>query len=122
MVATVVSVAVIAVLAVIGIKKMAGSAKGQGCCSSGGSGELKPRKKKLEGDVIAEKEVEIDGMSCINCQYKVERKINDIKGARAHVDFKNNKAHVEMDREVDDDTIKKAVESMGYTVTAIHTA
>ena len=120
MVVTVVSVAVIAVLAAFGIKKMAHSVKGQGCCSSSGGGELKPRKKKLDGDVIAEKEVDIDGMSCINCQYKVERKINDIQGARAHVDYKRNKAHVEMDREIDDDTIRNAVESIGYSVTAIH--
>ena len=119
MVVTIVSVIVIAVLAVIGIKKMVSSAKGQGCCSSGGSGELKPRKKKLEGEVIAKRELDIEGMSCINCQYKVERKINDIKGVRAHVDFKKNKARVEMDREVPDDIINSAVESIGYKVTAI---
>lgn len=119
MIATIIIVVIVAVLAVIGVKRMAGMAKGNSCCSSGDGGELKPRKKKLEGEVIAKRELDIEGMSCINCQYKVERKINDIKGVRAHVDFKKNKARVEMDREVPDDIINSAVESIGYKVTAI---
>ena len=51
--------------------------------------------------------------------YKVERSINDIPGAAAHVDHKKNSARVEMDREVPDDIISSAVESIGYKVTAI---
>ncbi len=119
MIATIIIVVIVAVLAAIGVKRMIGMAKGNSCCSSSDGGEFKPRKKKLEGEVIAKRELDIEGMSCINCQYKVERKINDIKGVRAHVDFKKNKARVEMDREVPDDIISSAVESIGYKVTAI---
>lgn len=122
MTATIICVAVIAVLAFFGGKRIIGSAKGNGCCSSGGGGEIKPRKKNLEGDVIARKDIDIEGMSCINCQYKVERKINDIPGVRAHVNYKKNTARIEMDREVDDETIRKAVEGIGYTVKEIRAA
>ena len=122
MIATIVCVAVIVVLAFFGVKRIIGSAKGKGCCSGGGGGEIKPRKKNLEGEVIARKDIDIDGMSCINCQYKVERKINDIPGVRAHVNYKKNTAHIEMDREVDDETIRKAVEGIGYTVKEIRAA
>lgn len=118
MVVTGIIIVIIAALAAVGVKKIAGSVKGQGCCSSGG-GELKPRKKKLEGQIIAEKIVDIEGMSCINCQYKVERSINDIPGAAAHVDHKKNRARVELDREVSDEDIIKAVEKYGYKVTGI---
>ena len=119
MVTTGIIIVIIAALAAVGVKKIAGAAKGQSCCSSGGGGELKPRKKKLEGQIIAEKIVDIEGMSCINCQYKVERSINDIPGAAAHVDHKKNSARVEMDREVSDEDIIKAVEKYGYKVTGI---
>ena len=118
MVTTGIIIVIIAALAAVGVKKIAGAEKGQSCCSSGG-GELKPRKKKLEGQIIAEKIVDIEGMSCINCQYKVERSINDIPGAAAHVDHKKNSARVEMDREVSDEDIIKAVEKYGYKVTGI---
>jgi copper chaperone CopZ len=120
MVATVISIVIIAILAFFGVKRIVGSAKGKGCCSGGGGGELKPKKKKLEGEIIAKKEVGIEGMSCINCQYKVERSINDIPGAAAHVDHKKNKARVEMDRDVADEEIINAVEKYGYKVTEIH--
>lgn len=120
MVVTGIIIAIIAALAAVGVKKIAGSAKGQGCCSGGGGGELKPRKKKLEGQIIAEKIIDIEGMSCINCQYKVERSINDIPGASAQVDHKKNIAHVKMDRDVSDEEIVTAVEKFGYRVTGIH--
>ena len=119
MAATIIIIGIVAVLAAIGVKRMAGMAKGKSCCSSGDGGELKPRKKKLEGTVIAVKELDIEGMSCINCQYKVERRLNDIKGLSAHVSHKKNTARVEMDTQIDDETIKNAVESIGYKVTAI---
>ena len=123
MVATIIAVAIVAVLAVVGVMKIGKTAKGGGsCCTSGDSGEIKPKKKKLDGEIIAEKVVDIEGMSCINCQYKVERKINDIDGVAANVNFRKNEAHVKMDRDVEDSVIKGAVESLGYKVLSIHSA
>ena len=37
-----------------------------GCC--GGGGEPKPERKKLQGPIVAEKVIHIEGMRCENCR------------------------------------------------------
>ena len=58
--------------------------KGEGACCGGGSGTVKrskPKKKKLNGPVIAHYTIEISGMHCQNCVNGVTRAINAIDGA-----------------------------------------
>lgn len=108
---------VIVVLAVLsGIKHMKGEG---GCC--GGGGEIKPEKKKLDGEKIGEKIITIEGMHCDHCKNSVERFINRIDGAAATVKLKKNIAVVSMSRQVSDEELTKAVEKAGFKVIKIET-
>ena len=88
-----------------------------GCC--GGGGEPKGRRKKLQGPVVAEKVLHIEGMRCENCKNRVERLLNQLDGAAAKVDLKKNIAVVSMSREIGDAELKAAVESGGCKGTGI---
>lgn len=88
--------------------------KGEGGCCGGGS-DIKPDKKKLDNDKIAEKVIRIEGMNCDHCKNTVERYINDIDGAVAKVNLRKNIAVVSLDRMVSDEELKVAVEKAGFT-------
>ncbi|MGI6765033.1 MAG: heavy-metal-associated domain-containing protein [Clostridiales Family XIII bacterium] len=64
--------------------------------------------------------IEIKGMSCAHCQAAVEKALNGIDGVDAKVDLKKNQAIVDLSREIDDVTLKTAVEEAGYEVTSIY--
>ena len=108
-------IAIVVLAAVSGAKHF----KGQGGC--GGGGELRPEHKKLDGPVTEEKIISIDGMSCENCRNRVERAINKIDGASARVNLRKKEAVVSLDREIDDETLKNAVESAGYKAVSVKT-
>ena len=114
----VIIVAIIAVLVIFGIRSGLKHFKGEGGCCGGGSSVAKPRKKKLD-HVDAKKTVIIEGMTCENCQYRVERSINAIPGAAAKVNWKKKEAVVSMETEFSDDVIKEAIEKAGYQVVDI---
>ncbi|WNY23932.1 Copper-exporting P-type ATPase [Methanimicrococcus hongohii] len=63
--------------------------------------------------------MKIDGMTCINCQKHVEKALNAIPGVSAKVDWEAGTANVFIENEVDDETLKQAVEKEGYTVVSI---
>lgn len=63
--------------------------------------------------------IEISGMSCSHCQAAVEKALNGIDGVDAKVDLKKNRAIVNLSKEIDDETLKIAVEEAGYKVTSI---
>ena len=107
--------AIVVLAAVSGAKHF----KGQGGCCGGG-GELRPEHKKLDGPVTEEKIISIDGMSCENWN-RVERAINKIDGASARVNLRKKEAVVSLDREIDDGTLKNAVESAGYKAVSVKT-
>ena len=65
--------------------------------------------------------IEIKGMSCSHCQKAVETALGGIDGVEAKVDLKKNQATVNMRRDVDDKTLKNAVEEAGYEVASITT-
>lgn len=112
---------IIAILAVIVLFSLRGSLKhfkGQGGCCGGGA-DVKPEKKKLQGQVVANKIITIEGMHCSNCKNSVERQINKIDGAAAKVHLKKNIAIVSMDRIIPDEELIRAVESVDFKVTKI---
>lgn len=111
-------VAIIAVLVIFGIRSGMKHFKGEGGCCGGGSSVAKPRKKKLD-DVIGKKTVIIEGMTCENCQYRVEWSINAIPGAAAKVNWKKKEAIVSLGKEISNDVIKAAIEKAGYQVVEI---
>lgn len=110
--------AVLLAAVLLGLRSSLKHFKGKGGCC-GGSEEPKAKRKKLQEPSVAEKVIHIEGMHCESCKNRVERLLNQLDGAAAKVDLKRNTAVVSMCREIDDDTLRDAVEAGGYKVTGI---
>ena len=118
----VIIVLILVVLLSFAVKSSIRHFKGEGACCGGGSGTVKtkkPKKKKLDGPVVAKRTVEISGMHCQNCANSVTRALNGIDGVAERVNLHANRAEVLMDRMVDEDELKHAVEEAGYGVVDI---
>lgn len=111
-------IGVLAVVIVIGIRSSAKHFKGEGGCCGGGSTAVKKQRKKLH-NVIAKKTVVVEGMTCEHCKNRVEKCINEIDGAAAKVNLKKKEAIVSLEKEVDDERIRAAIENAGYKVIEI---
>ena len=59
-------------------------------------------------------DLKLIGMSCASCAARVERRLNDLDGVHASVNFAVEQAHVEHDSQVSADDLVRAVESTGY--------
>lgn len=95
--------------------------KGEGgCCGGGSEVKEKPVKKKLNGPVIEEKVVHIQGMHCDHCRISVENAINSLDGVCAKVNLNKNLAVVQYERPCDDADIIRAVTGAGFEVVSIH--
>ncbi|MCE5331773.1 MAG: cation transporter [Bacteroidales bacterium] len=68
---------------------------------------------------MTNKTLKISGMSCGHCSARVEKVLNSIDGVEAKVDLETNSAKLALSKEVSDETIKKAVDMIGYEVTEI---
>lgn len=109
-------IAIIAVLVVFGIRAGVKHFKHEsGCC--GGSSYTIPA-KKLD-NVIGQKTLAVNGMTCQHCKNRVEEVINDIDGAAGTVCLKKDIVVVSMSRPIADEVLRAAVEKAGYTVTEI---
>ena len=108
---------IVIVLIIFAVKGSLKHFKGEGPCCGGSS--VKVKEKKLDGPVLAEKDVIFEGMSCNNCKARVENALNSIEGLKAEVDLNSNTAHVRIAHLVSDDEIKKAVSKAGYKVVSI---
>lgn len=86
-----------------------------GCC---GGSTYKARPKKLNA-VACKKTFSVEGMSCQHCVNRVMEAVNSIDGASALVKLKKGLVVVSMERPINDETIKAAIENAGYTVTGI---
>lgn len=72
-----------------------------------------------KGENTMNKKMTIEGMSCGHCSARVEKALNGIEGVKAKVDLEAKTAFIELDSEVGDDVLKKAVEDAGYEVVGI---
>ena len=79
----------------------------------------KPKKKKLDGPVIGKRTIEISGMHCRNCVNSVTRALNSIDGVAAKVSLRDSRADVLLDRMVDENDLRHAVEGAGFKVISI---
>jgi len=66
--------------------------------------------------VMLEKTLQIKGMSCPHCSMRVEKVLNAIEGVEAKVDLESNSAQLKLTHDVSDETIKNAVDAIGYEV------
>ncbi|MCC8141361.1 MAG: heavy metal translocating P-type ATPase [Lachnospiraceae bacterium] len=77
----------------------------------------KPKKERTK---TMEKTIEVKGMMCENCERHVKNALESIDGVTGAVaSHEKGTAIVTMDREVGNETLKKAVEEAGYEVSAI---
>ncbi|MGN0350229.1 MAG: heavy-metal-associated domain-containing protein, partial [Roseburia sp.] len=61
----------------------------------------------------------IEGMTCKHCKARIESRLNALDGVSAKVNLKKKTAVVSMEKDVEDEVIKKAIENVGYEVVKI---
>lgn len=110
-------VLVLCVVAVLAIGSTVKHFQGKGACCGGGGGSVHSQKRIK--NVVARKTIVVEGMMCENCRNRVEWAINDLQGAVAKVDLKKKTAVVSMNREINDNVLREAIEKAGYTVVEI---
>ena len=115
--ADVVIVGILIILIIIGMRSGVKHFKGEGGCCGGGS-SVKVKRKKLKR-VVKQRTVVIEGMTCEHCKARVESRLNELDGVSAKVNLKRKTAVVSMEKEVEDEEIKKAIENVGYEVIEI---
>ena len=108
---------ILIILIIIGIRSSVKHFKGEGGCCGGGS-SVKVKRKKLK-QVVKQRTVMIKGMTCEHCKARVESRLNSLDGVSAKVNLKRKTAVVSMEKEVEDEEIKKAIENAGYEVIEI---
>ena len=79
---------------------------------------FKPRKTVNKGEEKDNmKTVYVEGMMCEHCKARVEKALSEVEGVlSANVSLEEKKASVELEKEVSNEVLKKAVEDAGYTV------
>lgn len=66
------------------------------------------------------KVIHIDGMSCVHCAAKVEKALAALPGVTdVKVDLESKTATVKLKKDIDTQTLKSTVETLGYSVTKI---
>jgi len=76
--------------------------------------------KSIKSNVIMiEKTLQIKGMSCAHCSARVEKALNAIDGVEAKVDLESNSAKIKLTQNVSDETMKIAVDAIGYEVVGV---
>lgn len=65
------------------------------------------------------KTMHIEGMHCGHCKANVEKALNAISGVSAEVDLDAKTAQLSMAKMVSDETLKTAVEDLGFEVVQI---
>lgn len=117
---TILIVAVIAVLVIVGLKETIKHAKGEGaCCGGGNTASDEEPTVILSGKIVTRMNVYIDGMHCMNCKNSVTRSLQKLDQVSAKVDLKKNMAYVESTRNMGDDEITFAIERLDFNVTRI---
>lgn len=69
--------------------------------------------------IMSEKIVLIKGMSCGHCSARVEKALNAIDGVEAKVDLESNSAKLTLSKQISDETLKTAVDNVGYEVVGV---
>lgn len=110
-------VGILIILIIIGIRSGVKHFKGEGGCCGGGS-SVKVKRKKLK-QVVKQRMVVIEGMTCEHCKARVESRLNALDGVSAKVNLKRKTAVVSMEKDVEEGVIKKAIENAGYEVVEI---
>ena len=75
---------------------------------------------KKEGQITMKKTMHIEGMMCSHCEASVKKALESLEGvSSAEVSHEAGTAIVSMDAEIENETLKAAVEAKDYSVTSI---
>ena len=87
------------------------------------SNEILNEENKMQNnrkEITGMKEIEIEGMMCEHCKMHVEKALSALDGVeKVEVSLENKNAKIELSKEVDNETISKAISDAGYTVKEI---
>ncbi|MBO5485084.1 MAG: heavy-metal-associated domain-containing protein [Lachnospiraceae bacterium] len=111
---------ILIIIIILAISPTIKHVRGQGSCCGGG-GDIVKETKQLDAPKIGEIEVMIEGMHCDNCKNSIERRINKYEGVVCKVNLRKNRAVIEYSRPVDQEEIKRAIESLDFRVSDIIT-
>ena len=111
-------IAVLVILLAVGIRSLIKHFRHESSCCGGGSQAAKVPEKKLD-NVIGQKILRVDGMTCDHCKGWVEKAINEIDGASAKVNLKTKEAVVSLAKEISDEELIAAVKKAGYRIVEI---
>jgi copper chaperone CopZ len=74
----------------------------------------------MRGGIFMEKVIKIEGMSCGHCSAHVKEALEGLRGVMdAQVNLAAKEAIIQLSSEVDNKTIKDAIEDAGYEVVEI---
>ncbi|MCR5302629.1 MAG: heavy metal translocating P-type ATPase [Lachnospiraceae bacterium] len=77
-------------------------------------------KEEKKGESMMKKTVKIEGMMCAHCEANVKKALEALDGIKeAVVSHENNEAVIELEKDVEDDVIKKAIEDKDYRFISI---
>src|SRR5438309_4240105 len=68
----------------------------------------------MPGTQTAEVRLDLEGMTCASCAARIEKKLNELDGVEATVNFATEQATVRSDSGLSVDALVEAVESAGY--------
>ena len=68
---------------------------------------------------MIKKRIFIDGMHCPHCSSRIETALNSIDSVQAKVNLKKKFADVKVDASVSDETLRSAIEDLGFQVVGI---
>lgn len=115
--ANVIIIGILILLVVLAIRSGARHFRGEGgCCGGGGDVVVKRRRLK---NVVRNRILVVDGMTCKHCKQRVENSLNSQEHISAKVNLKKGLAYVAMDSDISDDVLIAAVESVGYKVVEV---
>ncbi|MBR0417359.1 MAG: heavy-metal-associated domain-containing protein [Firmicutes bacterium] len=106
-------IAVIILLAIVGIRWSVKHFRGQGGCCGGGTYKVKRKKLKK---VAGEKTYTVEGMKCENCKNRVEEAVNDMPGLSGRVSLKKKELTVLYEDTLDEEALRSKLERLGYTL------
>lgn len=124
MLANVIIIALVAVVAFVGIRRAVGTATGKrDCCS----GDAKSTAKRFKAARITDTDEShypyaadftVAGMSCDNCAKNVTNALDSVDGTWATVDLSARRAHVLCKNPIDADAYRDVVSQAGYRIVA----
>ena len=78
--------------------------------------DIKNETEEKENETM-EKVLKVDGMMCMHCEATVKKALEEIDGvAAAYPNHEKKEVRVELDKDVADDILEKAITDKGYTI------